>query len=168
MNGLHPTIAALDLEHFMRLALEEAHMAGQAGDMPIGAVVVMDGRVIARGRNTTETRRNQILHAETNALMNAAEALWNAGDRWALRDNAVLFTTVEPCPMCLGATVMADVPHIIFAAHDGNVCSAQSVRDNPYIKRHIHTYLGGVLETESRALIAGFMPEVISALDRNR
>ena len=98
--------------------------------------------------------------------MNGAKPLWNAGDRWAVRENAVLFTTVEPCPMCLGATVMADIPHIVFAAHDGNVCSSQIVRENPYIRRHIQTYLGGVLESESRALIAQFSPEMLPSLDR--
>jgi hypothetical protein len=61
---------------------------------------------------------------------------------------------------------MADIPHIVFAAHDGNVCSSQSVRENPYIKRHIQTYLGGILETESRALIAQFSPEMLPSLDR--
>ena len=163
---LHPVVAALDLEQFMREALEQAKIAGEVGGMAIGAVLVLDGQVIARGHNTTDREQNQILHAEINALMNGAKPLWDAGDRWAMRENAVLFTSVEPCPMCLGATVMADIPHIVFAAHDGNVCSSQSVRENPYIKRHIHTYLGGVLEAESRALIAEFSPEMLPALDR--
>jgi hypothetical protein len=61
---------------------------------------------------------------------------------------------------------MADIPHIVFAAHDGNVCSSQTVRENPYIKRHVQTYLGGILETESRALIAQFSPEMLPSLDR--
>jgi tRNA(adenine34) deaminase len=166
MTALHPMIAALDLEQFMREALEQVRIAGLAGGMAIGAVLVIDRQVIARGHNTCESEQNQILHAEINALMNGAKPLWDAGDRWAMRENAVLFTTVEPCPMCLGATVMADIPHIVFAAHDGNVCSSQSVRENPYIKRHIQTYLGGILETESRALIAQFSPEMLPSLDR--
>jgi tRNA(adenine34) deaminase len=149
----------------MHEALEQARIAGQAGGMSIGALLVMDGQIIVRGHNTCESEQNQILHAEINTLMNGAKPLWDAGDRWAMRD-AVLFTTVEPCLMCLGATVMADIPHIVFAAHDGNVCSSQTVRDNPYIKRHIQTYLGGVLETESRALIAQFSPEMLPSLDR--
>jgi tRNA(adenine34) deaminase len=163
---LHPEVAALDLEHFMREALEGARIAGQAGGLAIGAVLVLDGQVIARGHNTCEAEQNQILHAEMNALMNGAKPLWNAGSRWALRENAVLFTTVEPCPMCLGAIVMSYIPHIVFAARDGNVCSDQSVRENPYIRRKIQTYLGGVLETESRALITEFSPELLPGLDR--
>ena len=166
MSTPHSVVAALNLEHFMREALEQARIAGEAGGMSIGAVLVVDGQVIARGHNTCESEQNQILHAEINALMNGAKPLWNAGGRWAVRENAVLFTTVEPCPMCLGATVMADVPHIVFAAHDGNVCSSQTVRENPYIRRHIQTYLGGVLESESRALIAQFSPEMLLSLDR--
>ena len=162
----HPTVAALDLEAFMRAALEEARLAGEGGSLPIGAVVVLEGRIVGRGHNTSETGRNQLLHAELNALNGAAEPLWAAGPRWALRDRAVLFTTLEPCPMCLGAAVMADIPHVVFAARDGNVCSAQSVRDNPYIRRHIQTYLGGVLEAEARALVERFAPEMLPGMDR--
>ena len=110
----HPVVAALDIEHFMREALEQARIAGEAGGLSIGAVLVMDGQIIARGHNTCESEQNQILHAEINVLMNAAKPLWYAGDRWAVRENVVLVTTVEPCTMCLGATVMADIPHIVF------------------------------------------------------
>jgi tRNA(adenine34) deaminase len=166
MTTLHPVVAALDLEQFMREALEGARIAGQAGGLAIGALLVLDGKIIARGHNTCEAEQNMLFHAEVNALMQAAKLLWDAGSRWSLRENAVLFTTLEPCPMCLGATVMSNVPHIVFAAHDGNVCSSQSVRDNPYIRRHIQTYLGGILETESRALIAQFSPEMLPGLDR--
>ena len=158
-------VEALDLECFMRKALEQARNAGQQGDIPIGAVLVMDGCIVARGCSTSQTQQNQLLHAEINTLMNAAQPLWTAGPRWALRDNAVLFTTVEPCPMCLGATVMADIPHIVFAAFDKNVFSSLSVEQNPYIQRHIKTYLGGVLKNESRALIAEFMPQMLATLD---
>ena len=100
-------------------------------------------------------QRNQLMHAELTALFNGSEALWEHHDR------AILFTSAEPCPMCLGATVMADVPHIIFAAHDENVHSRQTVAENPYVRRHIQSYYGGVLEVESHAIMARFNPTLL-------
>lgn len=95
------------------------------------------------------------MHAELNALLAGGHALWEQYAR------AVLFTTVEPCPMCLGAVVMADVPQIIFAAHDAVVQSRHTVTHNPYVRRHIQSYYGGVLEAESRALLARFNPRML-------
>jgi tRNA(adenine34) deaminase len=151
-NGLAPVVAALDLEALMREALVEAEAAGLAGEYPIGAVLVVDGAVVARGRACHTARRSQIAHAEMQALLGGGEALWADYRR------AVLFTTLEPCPMCLGATVMADVSHIIFASHDVVAGARQIVETVPYVRRHIATYLGGVLEDEARALMARFDP----------
>jgi tRNA(adenine34) deaminase len=141
-----------ELEAFMREALGEAEAAGLAGELPIGAVVVIDGVIIARGRARHRQRRSQLAHAELQALLAGGEALWRGYAR------AVLLTTVEPCPMCLGAAVMADVPHIVFAAPDPAMHSAQTVTNNPYVRRHLQTYRGGVLEAEALALIARFDP----------
>ena len=120
-DHLATSIASLDLTSFMREALYEAEQAGLAGELPIGAVVVIDGQIIARGRAQHQAKQSQLMHAELQALLNGGAALWEH------YHNALLFTTVEPCPMCLGAVVMADVPHIIFAAHDGVVQSQQTV-----------------------------------------
>jgi len=68
----------------------------------------------------------------------------------------VLFTTVEPCPMCLDATVMADVPHIVFAARDAVAGIGAAVESIPYLRRHIETYLGGVLEAESDEVVGRY------------
>jgi tRNA(adenine34) deaminase len=141
-----------EVEHFMREALAEARIAGEQGELPIGAVIVIDGQIIARERARHNEVRSQLAHAEIQALLAGGELLWTSYLQ------AVLFTTCEPCPMCLGAAVMADIPHIVFAAHDAVVHSAQTVQENPYVRRHIETYLGGVLEAESRALFAEFNP----------
>lgn len=148
-------LTAGDLEAFMREALAEAEAAGAAGELPIGAVLVVDGAIVSRGRARHRATRSQLAHAEMQALLAGGEALWTRFDR------AVLVTTVEPCPLCLGAAVMADVPHIVFASHDAVVHSAQTVATNPYVRRHIATYLGGILEADSRALIARFDPELL-------
>jgi tRNA(adenine34) deaminase len=159
---LAPEIAALDLAAFMREALSEAEQAGLAGEMPIGAVVVIDGRVISRGRAEHKSRQSQLMHAELNALLNGGTALWEN------YQNALLFTTLEPCPMCLGAVVMADVPHIIFSAYDAVVHSQHTVTHNPYVRRHIHSYHGGVLEAESRELMERFDPVMLEYVTTQR
>lgn len=156
---LSPELASVDLEKFMREALLEAEAAGRAGEIAIGAVVVIDGEIISRGHACHQNTRSQIRHAELNALLAGGERLWKDYDR------AILFTTVEPCPMCLGAAVMADVPHIIFAKHDGNIHSGLSVETNPYIRRHIKSYCGGVLEKESTELLARYSPRELKYIE---
>ncbi|HSQ40613.1 MAG TPA: nucleoside deaminase, partial [Anaerolineales bacterium] len=137
-NYLAPEIEHLDLEKFMREALVEADAAGQAGELPIGAVLVLDGEIIARGRARHNESRSQLRHAELNALLAGGEKLWTDYRR------AVLFTSVEPCPMCWGAVVMADVPHVIYALPDSVVKSKMTIEANPYVRRHIKSYFGGV------------------------
>ncbi len=140
-------VAALDLERFMREALEEARAAGEAGDYAIGAVVVRGGEVVARGRARNRSDGSQLAHAELAALLQLRGPDWMEKN-----DDAVVFSTVEPCPMCLGATVMLDIPHIVFALHDP-LAGVPQMLEIPYVRRHIQTYLGGVLEEESRALL---------------
>ncbi len=149
---LSPEIASLDLEAYMREALLEAARAGEAGELPIGAVVVIDSEVVSRGRARHNEARNQLRHAELNALLAGGERLWRDHRR------AILLTTVEPCPLCLGAAVMADVPHIVFGLRDNVVRSDLTLRANPYVRRHIETYHGGVLEEEAARLIERYAP----------
>lgn len=139
----------------MHEALLEAEAAGQAGELPIGAVLVLDGEIIARGRARHQESKSQLRHAELNALLHGGEKLWTDYKR------ALLFTTVEPCPMCLGAVVMADVPHIIYALNDKVVHSKVSIETNPYIRRHIQSYFGGVLEQVSMQIIGKYNPNVL-------
>lgn len=136
----------------MREALAQAEEAGRAGENPIGAVLVIDDGIISRGRAQHNESRSQLRHAELNALLNGGERLWKDYKR------AVLFTSVEPCPMCLGAIVMADVPHVVYALNDAVVHSKHSIETNPYIRRHIKTYFGGVLENESAQIVGKYDP----------
>ncbi len=139
----------------MREALVEAEAAGEAGQLPIGAVLVLEGEIVSRGRNRHLERGSQLAHAELEALLEGGEAVFTR------HDDCVLYTTVEPCPMCLGALVMADVPHVIFAAHDANAGMRQ-MTDIDYVARHIRTYEGGVLEQESLDLIGRYDPRLLS------
>jgi len=140
----------------MRAALAEAEAAGQAGELPIGAVVVIDGEIVSRGRARHRERRSQLAHAELLALQTGGPKLFT-GYR-----GAFLFTTCDPCPMCLGAAVMADVPHIIFACRDALVHSSLTLDANPYVRRHIKTYQGGVLEAEDRAIMGRYDPRMLA------
>jgi tRNA(adenine34) deaminase len=150
-----PDLATLDLEKYMRAALAEAEEAGKAGEYPIGAIVVVEGEIISRGRARHGEYRSQLRHAELNALLEGGEKLWEEYKR------AILFTTVEPCPMCLGAVVMADIPHIIYGLNDSIVQSKHSVETNPYIRRHIKSYFGGLLEEESAQIIERYNPRIL-------
>lgn len=139
----------------MREALSEAEAAGEAGQLPIGAVLVLDGEIVSRGRNRHLERRTQLAHAELEALLEGGEAAWSR------HEDCVLYTTVEPCPMCLGALVMADVPHVAFAAHDANA-GIHHMGDSAYVARHIRTYEGGILERDSLDLIARYDTELLA------
>jgi len=150
---LSPDLKHIDLEEFMCEALVEADIAGQSGEIPIGAVLVLNGEIISRGRARHHEYKSQLGHAELNTLLNGGEKLWTDYKR------AILFTTVEPCPMCLGATVMADVPHIIYALHDQVVHSKTTLQANPYVRRHIKSYFGGVLEEEAARIFGKYRPE---------
>lgn len=100
-----------DLGAAMAVALEEARAAGRKGDVPVGAVVVVDGRIVARAGNEREQRGDPTAHAEILALRAAALALGT----WRL-DGASLVVTLEPCPMCAGALVNARVARVVFGA----------------------------------------------------
>jgi tRNA(adenine34) deaminase len=142
----------------MRAALAEAEAAGEAGQLPIGAVLVLDDEIVSRGRNRRLERRTQLAHAELEVLLEGGDAAWSR------HAECTLYSTVEPCPMCLGAAVMADVPHIVFAAHDRGVGIHRDLLELPYIARHIRTYDGGVLERESLDLIARYDRELLAFL----
>lgn len=143
---------ALDHHAFMQEALKEAECALQEGERPIGAVVVYDGKIVGRGHARHKARHSEIAHAELNAMLAAEKIVYDH-----IHDGVVLYTTVEPCVMCLGAVVMSDIDHIVFALADKNINPA-SMLEMPYVKRHIKNYVGGVLEAKSLALMQKFDP----------
>jgi tRNA(adenine34) deaminase len=107
---VHETDGA-DLPAAMAVALEEARSAGAAGEVPVGAVVLVDGQIVARAGNERERRGDPTAHAEVLALRAAAEQLGT----WRL-DSATLVVTLEPCPMCAGALLAARVARVVFGA----------------------------------------------------
>ena len=138
---------------FMERALELARLAAQAGEVPIGALVVRDGRILGEARNAMESLQNTSAHAEILALREAGR---EAGNH-RLTD-AVLVVTLEPCIMCLGAVIQARLAGVVYAAADpkaGCLVSRMSGTDLPWSNHHFWA-LGGVLEEECSALLSGF------------
>ena len=152
---------ALDHNTFMHAALNEAEEAGLAGEIPIGAVIVLDGKIIARGLARHIQRHSEIAHAELNALLEAEKVI-----RDHIHAGVVLYTTVEPCVMCLGTVVMSDVDHIVFALYDQNI-HPELMLTMPFVKRHIRNYLGGILALESLELFRRFRREDIHFFSTN-
>jgi len=142
----------------MREALAEADAAGKAGEMPIGSVVVRGGETVSRGRSRQQETGSQLAHAEFEAL----RAL--TGPEWAdATPDAVVFTTVEPCPLCLGATVMMDVEHVVYALDD-KLAGAREMLEVPYARRHIRSDVGGVLAGEVAAMTAGHSRDFLETI----
>lgn len=140
-------------EHWMRLALAQAQAAALEGEVPVGAVVVKDGQVIATGRNAPVQGHDPTAHAEIVALRAAAEQLGN----YRL-DGCTLYVTLEPCAMCSGAMLHARVPRVVFGAADPKTGAAGSVLDLfGYAALNHHTEVrGGVLAKECGALLSTF------------
>jgi tRNA(adenine34) deaminase len=140
-------------EYFMRLALREAERAPDHDDVPIGAVLVHGGEVLAAARNERELRGDPTAHAELLALREASTKLGT----WRLLDT-VLYVTLEPCPMCAGAIVLARVPRVVFGAPDpkaGAAGSVLDVLDEPRLN-HRPAVARGLLAEESAELLHSF------------
>jgi tRNA(adenine34) deaminase len=151
-----PDTPVPDDAHFMRLALAEARAAAEAGEVPVGALVVKDGRVIATGRNAPIDGHDPTAHAEIVALRAAAQALGN----YRL-DGCSLYVTLEPCAMCSGAMLHARLARVVFGAADPKTGAAGSVLnlfDHAQLN-HQTVVQGGVLAEEGAQLLRGFFKE---------
>ena len=143
----------MDYEEMMRLALAEAALAEAAGEVPVGAVVVVDGEVVGRGFNQPIGTTDPTAHAEVVALREAARRLGN----YRLT-GATLAVTIEPCLMCVGAMVHARIGTLVFGAPEpkaGAVVSTISAHELPSLN-HSMAVVGGVCEEECRAVVQRF------------
>lgn len=143
-------------EAYMRLALEEAATAGAEGEVPIGAVVVCDGEVVARAHNRRETDADPSAHAEFSAMVAAAREL----GRWRLT-GCTVYVTLEPCLMCAGLMVNARVDRCVYGAADpkgGALGTLFDVSHDPRLN-HAFEVTPGVLPDESAELLRGFFRE---------
>mgnify|MGYP000942046940 CR=1 FL=1 len=151
-------------EFFMRRALALAEESAKEGEVPVGAVVVRDGEIIAGGRNRRESGKNALCHAELEAIGGACAKLggWRLGQ-------CDLYVTLEPCPMCAGAAINARIRRVVFGAFDrksGSCGSVINLFSLPYSYRPQAS--GGVLERECADLLTSFFQKLREKEKRDR
>ncbi|MDD2854738.1 MAG: tRNA adenosine(34) deaminase TadA [Desulfuromonadaceae bacterium] len=144
-------------ERWMRSAVAEAEKARLKDEVPIGSVIVYEGKIIARAHNLRETTQNPTGHAELLAIRKAARKLGS----WRLL-NTVLYVTLEPCVMCMGAIILARIPKVVFGCYDSKGGAAGSLYDLSNDKRLNHTVelTPCVLEYECSTLLSNFFAEL--------
>jgi tRNA(adenine34) deaminase len=140
-------------EWFMRLAIEQAHIASENGDVPIGAVVIHKGRIIGKAYNQREQLNDPTAHAEIIALTQAAAAM----ESWRLND-CTIYVTLEPCPMCAGALVLARIDRLVYGCDDPKTGACRSLYNIVQDERLNHRLdvTSGVLEEECGRLLQDF------------
>ncbi|MBE6577147.1 MAG: nucleoside deaminase [Ruminococcaceae bacterium] len=137
---------------FMREALNEARLAYEMGEIPVGAVVVRDGEIIGRGHNLRENKKSATAHAEVLAIEQACDKV---GD-WRLTE-CTLYVTLEPCPMCAGAIVNSRIARVVFGCTDSSAgCCGSLINFNAYPFNHAFEIERGVCEKEAAELIKSF------------
>lgn len=143
-------------DHFMQFALKEAEQALAENEVPIGAVIVHDGRVIARAHNQREQLRDPTAHAEMIAITQAAEARQS----WRL-DGCTLYVTLEPCPMCAGAIVQARIPTVVYGAIDPKAGAVQTLYHLLDDRRlnHRAAVVAGVMAEPCSRILSQFFQE---------
>ena len=140
-------------ETFMKEAIRQAKIAAKKMETPIGAVIVQNGAIIARGYNKRETKQNSLCHAEMIAINKACKKL----SRWRLPD-CELYVTLEPCPMCAGAIIQSRIARVYFGAYDYKAgCAGSSVNlFSPGLFNHDVKVEGGFHEADCAALLSDF------------
>lgn len=144
------------MENYMRLAIEQAKKAKLKDEVPIGAIIVKDGKIIARAHNEMEKTQVSTRHAEIIAIEKASKKLKS----WRL-DGVELYVTVEPCPMCAGAIVNARIKKVYFGAYEkksGSAISKFNILTDSGLN-HKTEFIGGVLEKECASLLKDYFKE---------
>ena len=143
-------------KEFMKEAIKLAKIASSEGEVPVGAVIVKDGKIVSLGKNEREKKQNALSHAEIEAINNACKTLGS----WRL-DDCELYVTLEPCPMCAGAIINARIKTLIFGAYDpkaGSIDSVINLCDYPY--NHKPEIYGGICEDECLEVLKDFFKKI--------
>ena len=141
---------------YMLEALALAREAAEAGEVPVGCVIVRKGEIVGRGRNRREEGKSALAHAELEAISEACAALGG----WRLWE-CTLYVTLEPCPMCAGAILQARIPRVVYGARDSKYGACGSVCDLFSMDFHHHPQLeGGLMEEESAQLLRQFFQDL--------
>ena len=147
----------MDDAHWMQLALDEAVVATKYGEVPVGAVAVLDNQVIARGHNRRERDNDPTAHAEILVMRQAAKVIGH----WRL-ENVTLYCTLEPCPMCAGAMILARLPFLVFATTDpkgGAGGSVMDILDHPSLNHRVGVR-SGIMKEEAAQLLVNFFAQL--------
>ncbi|MBQ8301123.1 MAG: tRNA adenosine(34) deaminase TadA [Clostridia bacterium] len=141
----------------MKEALKQAQKAYDIGETPIGAVIVRDGKIIARGYNKRETKKNALLHAEIIAIDKACKRLGG----WRL-PGCDMYVTLEPCPMCSGAIINSRIENVYFGAYDkkSGCCGSNINLFEKGLFNHDVNIVGGIMEDECAAMLSSFFKEL--------
>ena len=156
---------AVELDrYYMSEAMREARLAEADGEVPVGAVIVRDGEIIGRGRNTREYGKNALGHAEIAAIDEACKKLGG----WRLT-RCTLYVTLEPCPMCAGAIISARIPRVVSAVKDAKAGAFGSVINlNSYPLNHKAQTDFGVLSDEAGEMLSGFFASLRKKLNAKK
>ncbi len=141
---------------FMKAAIDMAKKASDDNEVPVGAVIVKDNKIIAYGRNRREKEKNALFHAEIDAINNACNTLGG----WRLW-NCEMYVTLEPCPMCAGAIINAHIPYVYFGAYDfknGSCGTVTNLFEMPYNFKP--EYTGGIMAEECSQLLKDFFKKL--------
>lgn len=152
-----PRLILTEDEKYMKEAIKQARKAYALGEVPIGCVIVHDGKIIGRGYNRRNTDKNALAHAEITAIRKASKAI---GD-WRLEE-CTLYVTLEPCQMCAGAIVQARIPKVIMACMNpkaGCAGSILNVLNNPQFNHQVEA-VNGILEEECSKMLKDFFVEL--------
>ena len=144
-------------DYWMGKAIIEARKAEAIAEVPIGCVIVLDGRIIARAHNLRETKQDPAAHAELLAIRKAARKL----DNWRLLETT-LYVTLEPCLMCMGAILLARIPTVVFGCHDpkaGAAGSLYNLSNDPRLN-HRFELVSGIRQQECSNLLTTFFSEL--------
>lgn len=142
---------------FMRMAVRQAEIAAEAGEVPCGAVIVKNGLVIGKAHNQTETLKDPTAHAEILAITQATQAV----DNWRLND-AIMYVTKEPCPMCAGALVLARIKKVIWGMTDpirGGALSKFNILNTADLNHRVEIETG-LMEAECKAVMQQFFRQL--------
>ena len=143
-------------KEFMKLAILEARKAADEGEVPVGAVIVKNGEVVAAAHNRREQLKNALSHAEIEAINIACQKL----NSWRL-DDSELYVTLEPCPMCTGAIINARIKTVIFGAYDSKMgCMDSVINLCDYPFNHKVEIYGGIMEDDCLKVLQGFFKKL--------
>lgn len=157
MNSKRSCLTIQEKEFFMKHAINEAYKAKSMKEVPIGAVVVLDGRIIGRGHNLREVSQKATAHAEIYAIEEACKTI----DNWRL-EKTQLFVTLEPCPMCSGAMLLSRIDEVYYGAKDPKAGTAGTLMNllNDQRFNHVSYVESGILADECSALLTSFFKEI--------